>query len=321
MFYRIIHKARRLVDPTRELLPTARLLKQLLNDQLLPSLSGDKLFIVTDTSYKHGHSYDAMICTDEAGLHRWNKRRQLVRQLYPQMPKLHYKKLSGHKTDLNWFNAYLDAVNEMQGIVAVIATPKEWIENDASIVRKAKELGMTRTAHAWSKEHVYVGLVNLASMVATVAERFVRPGMSIHWLSDTEPPFRNSLMRKDIQSAYHRALDITIPMRLKDCTLTVKEDLPSTNHWKADLFAIPDVLAGGVGDAIDALIEDPDLALVTWNPQDRNNLMQRESMVVDWFWSQQVRGPIRVGVRLEERGFNGIELKRRANWFRSPLAR
>lgn len=310
-----------MINPTRELLPSAKLLEQLLNDQQLPKLDGDKLFIVTDTSYKHGHTYDAIICTNEEGLHRWNSRRRLVRQMYPQMPKLHYKKLSGHRIDWSWFNAYLDAVNEMQGIVAVIATPKGWVETEANIVRQAKDLGMTRTAHAWTKEHVYVGLVNLASMVATVAGRFVRPGMTIHWLSDTEPPFRNPSMRKDIQSAYQRALDITIPIRLKGCTLTVKEDLPSNNHWKADLFAIPDVLAGGVGDAIDALIEDPDLALVTWNPKDRINLMQRESMVADWFWSQQVRGPVRVGVRLEESGFDGTKLQHRANWFRSPQSR
>lgn len=318
MIYRLRHALKRLIDPTRRPLPPADLVQRLLKQQPLPKLEGDKLFVITDTSYKHDHTYDALVCTDENGMHRWNVRRRYIRSRYPQIPSLHYKKLKGVEYQWEAVRSYLDAINEMKGIAAVVATPKAWVKTDSMLVRQAKATGMSRTHHAWSKEHVYVGLVNLASLVATVARPFVKRGMTVHWFSDTEPPFRNPMMRKDINNAYLHALDLGIPVRHDGSSLIVKEDLPSTDNWKGDLFALPDMLAGGVGDAINALIEEPNVDKMTWDPEERKDLTQREILVADWFWGQNSVGPIRIGVKFEERGFDGAKLHRRANWFKPP---
>jgi hypothetical protein len=318
MINRLKHTLRKWGDPTRRALSSAHVIHQVLKKQRIPRLRGEKLFIVTDSSEKHGHIFDALICTDEYGLEQWNQQRQRVRQEYPSMPMLHYKKLKRDTFDWRAMQAYLNAMNAINGITAVIATPDLWIATDTEHLRAAKALGADQRNHPWRVDRTYVGLVNLASLVAAMARPLVRRGMSVGWLSDTEPPLRNKPMRQDIENAFRRALDITIPQRLKDCELVVKEDLPNTNNWKMDCFAMPDMLAGGVGDAIDALIEQPHDELVSWDPRDRLDLRKRESLVADWFWGQGPIGPVRIGVRLEERGFDGKRLHRRANWFRPP---
>ena len=318
MIYQLNHALKRWTDPTRRPLSPAHLIHQVVKQQRLPRLSGDKLFVVTDSSTKHDHTFDAIVCTDENGLEQWNRQRQWVRRNYTSMPTLHNKKLKRGTFDWRALRAYLNAMNAVNGVAAVIATPDTWLTTDSEHLRKAKLMGPSHRNHPWPVDRTYAGLINLASLVAALARPLVRSGMSVCWLSDTEPPLRNPLMRQDIESAFTRALDITIPQRLKDCALVVKEDLPNTNNWQTDLFAMPDMLAGGVGDAIDALIESPDLEQVSWDPVQHTRLTLRESLVADWFWGQANKGPVRMGIRLEERGFDGVKLHRRAHWFRPP---
>lgn len=320
MIFRLKHALRKWGDPTRQPSPSAQLIHQVLKKQRIPRLRGEKLFVITDSSERHGHTFDALICTDEYGLEQWNRQRQRVRRKYPSMPKLRYNKLKRDTFDWRALQAYLNAMNALNGVAAVIATPDTWLATDAELLQAAKAIGPDRRSHPWRVDRTYVGLVNLASLVAAMARPLVRPGMTVGWLSDTEPPLRNISMRQDIESAFQRAVDITIPRRLKDCELVVKEDLPSKNNWRTDCFAMPDMLAGGIGDAINALIEHPAQEQVSWDPEQHPRLTNRESLVADWFWGQATQGPIRVGIRLEERGFDGVKLHRRANWFSHPQA-
>lgn len=298
MLARTIHSWRKRLKPYGNPLPSAKLVSKLLDKEKLPRLQGQEVIFITDSTTKHGYTYDGIVCIDRPSLMRWNLARMQVRKRFPDIKEFHYKKIKPGRLAWNGVLPFLETMFELNGLALVVATPESWTTLDSTYVVDAKRTGLSRTAHPWPHVDGYNRVINLTSMLAGIGRSIIRRKMDVHWVSDTEPPFRNEMQRRDIYNGFIHALDLSVPYSLGVKTLTIKKELPKKDYFRDDLIALPDMIAGGIGDAL-RTIGPKGLA---WDPEVMNDQYRREGVVANWYWLEQAPSLAKAVITFQEVG-------------------
>ncbi|MBL7985405.1 MAG: hypothetical protein JNM91_10425, partial [Flavobacteriales bacterium] len=233
------------------------LMRGLLDGMELPYSDGSCLWVASDSSEKAGHFIDSILCVEESTLGEWEHRRRIIRDIYELDDHgLHYKELHTNSNQWPALHPTLEAAILLRGVCIVVALPRSVRQIAEVAMQAAMDNGAGDMEHNW-KAWNYMNYMRHTALVASLIGELSSPGQDVHWLSDHEPPFNKPEMTQDIVSMFLKALRINVAHELGETTLSTPLLHPDATGAKRDLLAIPDLAAGGIGDALFDIRNDP----------------------------------------------------------------